>query len=91
MEMDITLSLQEAALAELLERGAILDDDATIKRNYCYYIVTYDPATRIIQSFERNEKKIEKTRCLSGFFSIITHAVDFDAMKAFHIYGLRDE
>jgi hypothetical protein len=91
MEMDIMLSLQEAALAELLERGGTLDDDATVRRIYCYYKVSYDPATRVIQSFERNEKKIEKTRRLSGFFSIITHGVNFDAMQTYSAYRLRDE
>ena len=91
MELDITLSLQEAALNELLVSGTVLDDDATIKRTYDYYIVGYDPVTRVLQSFERNSKKIEKARTLSGFFSIITHGVDFDAMQTFHTYRLRDE
>ena len=91
MEMDITLNFQEAALAELLESGGTLDDDATVKRNYCYYRVTYNPATRVIQSFERDEKKIEKAQRLSGFFSIFTHGVDFDAMQAYNAYRLRDE
>ena len=91
MELDIALSLQEAALNELLVSGTVLDDDATIKRTYDYYIVGYDPVTRVLQSFERNSKKIEKARTLSGFFSIITHGVDFDAMQTFHTYRLRDE
>jgi hypothetical protein len=92
MELDIALALQEAALDELLKRKTVfLDGDATIKRDYCYYKVVYDPATRVIQSFELNEKKVAKARKLSGFFSIMTQGVDFDAMKAFHTYRLRDE
>jgi hypothetical protein len=91
MELDIALSSQETALRELLESRAVLADDVTVKRDYCYYIVTYDPATRIIESFEVNEKKIAKARMLSGFFSIMTHGVDFGAMETFRTYGLRDE
>ena len=91
MELDIALSQQEVALGELLKNKEALGDDATIKRDYCYYKVIYDPATRAIKSFELNEKKIAKTRNASGFFSIMTHGVDFDAMKAFRSYRLRDE
>jgi len=91
MELDITLSLQEAALRELLENNTTLDDDAMIRREYSYYKISYDPATRVITSFEPNEKKNGKARSLSGFFAIMTHGLDFDAMKAFHTYRLRDE
>jgi hypothetical protein len=91
MELDIALSLQEAALEGLLAACAIMDDDATIKRTYNYYIIAYDPATRAIKSFEPNMKKIEKARRFSGFFSIMTHGVDYDAMRAYHTYQLRDE
>jgi len=91
MELDIALSLQEASLNELLASGAVMDDDATIKRTYNYYTVAYDPATRVIKSFEPNVKKIEKAQRFSGFFSIVTHGVDFDAMEAFRTYGIRDE
>ena len=90
-ELDIALSLQEATLGELLESRGILGDDAAIKRDYCYYNVSYDPATRGLSSFELNEKKVSKARRLSGFFAIITHAVDFDAMHAYRTYRLRDE
>jgi transposase len=91
IELDIALSLQKATLDELLENRSILDDDAAIKHDYCYYKVMYDSPTRIIQSFELNEKKVEKARNFSGFFSIITHGLDFDAMKTLRTYRLRDE
>jgi hypothetical protein len=91
MELDIELSVQNAALHRLLESKAALADDATVKRGYRYYKVSYDPATRVIKSFECNEKKVGKARMLSGFFSIITHGVDFGAMETYSTYGLRDE
>jgi transposase len=91
MELDIDLSQQEAALNELLKNKSRLNDDVTIKRAYCYYKVVCDPATRVIQSFELNEKKVSRARFNSGFFSIITHGLDFTAMKTLHSYRLRDE
>ena len=91
MEVDIALTLQEGSLRELLESQGIMDTDASIKRDYCYYKVTYDPATRAITSFELDEKKIAKARSLSGLFSIMTHGLEFDAMNAYHAYRLRDE
>jgi len=91
MELDIALSFQEAVLGELLEGKAILGDDDWIRREFCYYRVSYDPATRAINSYELNEKKVSKARSLSGFFAIMTHGVDYDAMGAFRAYRLRDE
>jgi len=91
MEMDIALSVQESALRELLESGGIFADDASIKRDFSFYVVSYDPATMVIKSYALNEKKVAKARMLSGFFSIMTHGVDFGAMETFRTYGLRDE
>ena len=91
MELDITMSYQEAALAELLKCKGTLGDAASIKRDYSYYKVTYDPATMAIKSYTRNEAKVEKAQRRSGFFAIMTHATDFTAMEAYNNYGLRDE
>jgi hypothetical protein len=91
MELDITLSFQEASLVDFLHKKEPFADAPAIKRDYSYYNVTYDPATMVILSFELNEKKVEKAQRLSGFYAIMTHGVDFSAMEAFHTYGLRDE
>jgi hypothetical protein len=74
----------------LKNRGNLYEDNA-IKRDYCYYKVVYDPDTPVIESFELNEKRVTKARGLSGFFAIMTHGLDSDAMKAFWTYQLRDE
>lgn len=91
MELDIALSFQDTALTELLKSKGKLDSDAAAKRDFCYYIVDYDPVTMVIKSFVQNVKKVEKSRRLSGFFAIMTHGVDFSAMDAYRAYGLRDE
>jgi len=91
MELDIALSFQESALDELFRAQAVISDTATIKRDYCYYKVAFDPATKAISSFALDGKKVEKARKLSGFFAIMTCGVDFGAMEAFRAYGLRDE
>ena len=91
MDLDIALAFQEAALSDLLKDKASLGDDAWIKREFCYYKVSYEPATRVIKSYALNEDKVTKAQSLSGFFAIMTHGVDFDAMSAFRAYRLRDE
>jgi hypothetical protein len=91
MELNIALAYQETTLNEFLDDHTIMDDAASIKRVFSYFIVLYNPVTRVIQSFEPNIKKIEKARMLSGFFSIMAHGADYDAMQAFHTYRLRDE
>jgi hypothetical protein len=91
MELDITLSFQEAALSELFKHKGILGDAAAVKRDFCYYKVTYDPATMVITSYTLDEKKVEKAQRLSGFFAIMSHGVDHTAMETYNTYRLRDE
>jgi hypothetical protein len=91
MELDITLSFQESALTELMKSKGVFENDAVIKSDYSYYKVIYDPSTMVIKSFELNEKKLEKARRLSGFFSIMTHGINYSAMETFWAYSLRDE
>jgi hypothetical protein len=91
MELDIALSFQSSSLDEFLQSKSAFTNVTAIKRDYCYYNIDYDPSTLVIKSFVLNEKKVEKTRRLSGFFAIMTHGVDFSAMEAFHTYSLRDE
>jgi hypothetical protein len=91
MEIDIALAVQESALEELLENKGPLDDFAATKRECCYYKIEIDPATQAVRSYRPNTKKIEKARRLAGFFCIVTHGLDYDAMKTFNTYCLRDE
>lgn len=91
VELVFALEAQKNALNELLESKSVIPDMDIIKKEYCYYKVFSDPDTKIIQSFERNESLLQKARTLSGFFSIITHGLDFDPIEIYHIYRLRDE
>ena len=91
VQLDIDIDGQEAALARLLEEESILDDDASIKSNYSYFTVRYDPGTRVILSYAKNDKKIGKARRVSGFFAILTHKLDLSSMEALETYHLRDE
>ena len=91
LELDVCITLQKTALGEMLTDKTALADDAALKRDYSYHTITYNTVTRIIESFTPDEKKVEKARNFSGFFSIITHRVDYGAMKTFHTYSLRDE
>jgi hypothetical protein len=89
--LDIALKEQGYALDEMIKDKIIMPDDTTIKNDFCYYKVIYDPVTRKLLNYKLNDSKIDKSKNYSGFFSIITYKVDFDAMKTFNIYKLRDE
>ena len=91
VQLDIEINSQETALSKMLKEKCALDDDISIQKNYGYFTVHYNPDTRVLESYELNNKKIEKKRRISGFFSNLTHKLDFSAMEAFNIYRLRDE
>jgi transposase len=91
LELDACLYLQNESLNEILKHKLPMLDDASIKRDYCYYKVVYDPTTRILKDFKLNDKKVDNARKHTGFYSILTHGLDFDAVKTFNTYRLRDE
>lgn len=89
--LDLDLSDQAAALNALLESGEVVEDVATAKKDNSYYTLVWDKAAGKLLSFKRNDNKVVKAERLSGFFSILTHRLDFDSQKTFHSYRLRDE
>ena len=91
MGLDIDIRRQRRALEEACAEAYPMDDDATLKRLYPYFILDVDKASRVIKSFKLNEKKVEEMRLTSGFSACVTHAVDYTAMKASESYALRDE
>jgi transposase len=89
--IDSELKLQEEEIRALIEEKVPCDDDVTLKRNFSYYKIECVPETRIVKSYEREEKKIAKARKLAGFFAITTQKVDYGAMETYRHYRLRDE
>lgn len=89
--LDVNIAMQRAALQEIKEMGASLDDDVTIKRNYNYFDIDYNESDRTIRSFTLNEEKVAAARRTSGFFAIMTHKLDMDPITVLDNYGLRDE
>ena len=77
MEIDIDLKSQKDALEEIKQKGLPLDDDETIRNAYSYFTLEYDPQTRVLLKYTRNDKKIEKARETSGFFANYTHGLSF--------------
>lgn len=89
--LDVNIAMQRAALQEIKEMGASLDDDVTIKRNYNYFGIDYKESDRTIRSFTLNEEKVAAAQRSSGFFAIMTHKLDMDPITVLDNYGLRDE
>lgn len=91
INMDIEMREQKSALETILKEKRPLDDDVTIKRAYNYYKLEYSEATRILDGYELDEKKVARKKRASGFFANTTLGLDFDAMESHHHYKLRSE
>jgi len=91
IDLDIAIKAQAEALEDIRIRQLPIDDDVTIRRVYRFYTLTYDSETRILTSFELDEKKVAKARREAGFFANTTHGLAISAMEAQHHYALRDE
>jgi hypothetical protein len=91
LQMDIALDQQKDYLNQLLKSGGIPEDHNRVRRENSYYKIIYDQATGALKSFERDERKVARDSKLSGFFSIMTHKLDFDAMRTYRSYRLCDE
>lgn len=91
LDLDVAITTQREALDSILGDRTPLDDDATIKRAYCYYKLKFNETTRILESFELNEKKVARKKREAGFFANTTLKIDADPVLAQHHYKLRDE
>jgi len=91
MQIDIDIKKQRETLTVIQKDGYPMDDDATIRKCYCYFDVELDEDTRALRSFSLNKKKVDDAKLTSGFYANVTHAVDYTAMKASQSYALRDE
>jgi hypothetical protein len=91
MEVSIALGEQRKSLEELVGEEIDLDDYSAMKSGFNFFKVDYDPAARMIKTFEVDDRKVARAKKNCGFFSIMTHKVDFDAMTTLHNYRLRDE
>ena len=89
--LDSEIKLQEKEIQERIAGEVPCEDDATLKRNFRYFKIKYDPTTRLIASYVKDEKKVAKAQRISGFFAITTMGVQMDAIETYKQYRLRDE
>jgi transposase len=91
VQIAIDIKLQKDSLDYIFETKNELPDDNMINNTYYYFKVSYDPVTRVLLDYKQRDTMIARAKKKSGFFSIMTHGLDFDAMKTYHTYRLRDE
>jgi hypothetical protein len=91
LDLNFALAEQEASLREILKSGGALKDPDASRRDHGHFNLAIDEATGILKSFARNERKVAKEKSLSGFFAILTHRLDYDAIRTYATYRLRDE
>jgi hypothetical protein len=91
IDLDIAVTTQELSLNDIKLNKKQLPDDYTLKKIYTYFILRYDPLTRELYGYKKDEKKIAKSKLYSGYFSIMTHGLNYDPIKTLNCYSLRDE
>jgi hypothetical protein len=91
LDLNFALAEQEASLRELLESGGPLKDPDASRREHGHFQLAIDETTGVLKSFTLNERKVARERKVSGFFAIITHRLDYDAITTYATYRLRDE
>ena len=91
LDLDVAVKTQRQTLERLLKDQIPLDDDATIKRAYCYYKLEYNETTRLLKNFSLDEKKVSRKKRDAGFFANTTLRLNADPMTAQQHYRLRDE
>ena len=90
-EIKTSLKEQKISLDGLIEKKVKIKKEETLDKNHSYYNIIIDPTTKLIQSYSIKDNRISKLTKKAGFIAIITYKIDFDAMKVFKIYRLRDE
>ena len=89
--LEVAVEMQRRSLQTTLDAGGCVDDDESIKRNYCWHKVEYDRDSRKLLSFCLDSNKIANAKKTSGLFGYITLGLDYTALQALETYGLRDE
>ena len=89
--LDSEIKLQKEEILNRMRERIPCEDDAALKRKLRYYKIKYDPATRLIESYSLDEKKVAKAKRISGFFAITTSGVSMNAIETYKHYRLRDE
>ena len=89
--LDSEIKLQREEIQERITNGVPCEDESVLKRKFRYFKIKYDPATRLIMSYTKDEKKVAKAQRVSGFFAITTMGVSMDAIETYKQYRLRDE
>ena len=89
--LDSEIKLQREEIQERITNGVPCEDESVLKRKFRYFKIKYDPATRLIMSYIKDEKKVTKAQRVLGFFAITTMGVSMDAIETYKQYRLRDE
>lgn len=90
VNLEITVLEQNDLLAQCVSEGRAISDPASLKRQCNYFIIEFDTDSKV-KSFSKDNNKIKKSQQLAGFFAILSHKLDWDALQVKEAYGRRDE
>ncbi len=87
--LDLETVRQEELLTELRDGAEPIDDGDALQEECNLFKLTIESGK--LTAFALKEKKIERQRRQYGFFSLLTHGLDDDAVSVLKKYRLRDE
>ena len=90
VNLEITVLEQQDLLAQYVSEGRTVADKASLKRQCGYFNIEFSGDSRIL-AYSKDEKKIKKSQQLAGFFAILSHKLDWNALQVKTAYGRRDE
>jgi hypothetical protein len=106
LKLHIELERQKQELTQLLNKKTlqenifILNDDESedikpqekdIKKRYGNFYIYFYPQTKMMKSFEVNQKAVDKDKLLAGFIANVTNNLNFTPLEALHHYKLQNE
>jgi transposase len=91
LQLMLDIDCQKNMIEEMIRNKTVLPDIELARRENGYFELKFDQAAKRLLSYVPREEMIKKAKINSGFFALMTHKLDLDAMETFRLHRLRDE
>jgi hypothetical protein len=91
VELDIAVKEQKEELDRMVGEKEQVPDVREAREEFRFFNLDIDETSRLVRGYELDRGRIASAKRLSGFFSLLTIGLDWDARTALGHYSLRDE
>ena len=89
--LDIAVKEQREELDRMMREKEEVADIRDAREEFRFFRLDIDAASHRLAGYELDRAKVASAKRLSGFFSLLTLGLDWDARTTLGHYGLRDE